>query len=175
VGSIQASEAVKSILGSGRTLRGRLLLFDALEMRFKEVKLEKSPDCPVCGLHPTITSLLEYDLPCSPPQGAVVPELAPAELKRQIDAGADIFVLDVRERHEFEISNVGGELIPMGEIPARAGELDNTRATVVVCRDGIRSALVVAFLQHEGFENVWSLRGGINAWAADVDPSIPRY
>lgn len=176
IGSIQAAETVKLIIDKGRTLSGRLLLFDGLEMTFREVSLEKNSDCPACGPNPTITELREHEETCArPAREAAVPEISAVELKRNIDAGEDIVLLDVREPHEFEIANLGGVLIPVRDVEARAGELDRERATVVLCRNGVRSAQVVAFLQRAGFEKVWNLRGGIKAWSDDVDPSVPKY
>ena len=104
-----------------------------------------------------------------------VPEIDSVELKRQLDAGEDVVILDVREPHEYEICNIGGHLIPMGEIPARVHELDSARPIVVMCRTGVRSAQIVEWLQQAGFERVANLRGGIHAWADEIDPSIPKY
>ncbi|MEE9270349.1 MAG: molybdopterin-synthase adenylyltransferase MoeB [Candidatus Krumholzibacteria bacterium] len=180
VGAIQASEAIKLILGFGETLAGRLLLFDAQMMKFRELEIHKNPDCPVCGDDPTITELIDYDEFCGiraeemAPQ-VEVPEMTARELKSRMDAGNQPFILDVREPHEYEICNLDGHLIPLAEIPARVHELDSAHDIVVYCRSGVRSASAVDFLRQAGFRKVWNLRGGILAWADDIDPSIPKY
>lgn len=180
IGAIQANETIKLILGIGDNLSGRLLLFDALGMSFRELRLEKNSNCPMCGTHRTIHELIDYDEFCDVGGKEVqidmaVPEIEPLDLKQKMDAGENIVVLDVREPHEYEICNIGGQLIPMGDIPARIQELDPDKDTVVMCRTGQRSATIVGFLQQSGFEKVWNLRGGIHGWADDVDPSIPKY
>jgi adenylyltransferase/sulfurtransferase len=179
IGSIQASETIKIILGRGETLSGRLLLFDALEMRFRELHLDRDPGCPVCGDNPGVTGLIDYDDFCGLAEAKettdVVPEIDPRGLKQRLDNGDDVLVVDVREPHEHNICNIGGTLIPMGEIPARAGELDASRDVVVYCRTGKRSAQVVSWLLQSGFEKVWNLTGGIHRWADEIDPSIPKY
>ncbi len=180
VGSIQAMETIKLILGKGDGLIGRLLLFDALQMRFREVKLRKNPECPVCGEHPTVTKLIDYYEFCgirgeeSAPT-VQVPEIEPRELKARLDRGDDLFVLDVREPHEFQICNINGHLIPLGELPRRAHELDSSREIVAHCRSGKRSAEAVDFLRKAGFRKIWNLKGGILAWSDQVDPSVPKY
>jgi sulfur-carrier protein adenylyltransferase/sulfurtransferase len=183
VGLIQATEAIKLILGSGDPLIGRLLLVDALGMKFRELKLRKNPDCVVCGTHPTVTKLIDYEEFCglggqekpvtSPPAG--VPEITVEELKQQLDAKQDVFVLDVREPHEYQICNINGHLIPLGDLPKRVEELDPTKETVVHCRSGGRSAKAVAFLQQAGFAKAKNLKGGILAWADRIDPKMPKY
>lgn len=180
IGAIQANETIKLITGAGETLAGRLLLLDALKMRFREVSLRRDPACPVCGEHPTIRELVDYDDLCGvgasgEVRDPAVPEIAPAEFKRRLDAGEAVFALDVREPYERNICDIGGVLIPVGQLPARLGELDPERETVVYCRRGHRSAHAVKFLQQRGFARVWNLRGGLHAWSDDVDPAVPKY
>lgn len=180
VGSLQAMETIKLILGTGDLLVGRLLLFDALSMRFRELKLRKNPECPVCGPHPTVTRLIDYYEFCgirgeeSAPT-VPVPEIEPRELKARLDRGDDLFILDVREPHEFQICNLRGHLIPLGELARRAHELDSSREIVAHCRSGKRSAEAVDFLRKAGFRKIWNLKGGILAWSDQVDPSVPKY
>src|SRR5262249_13609402 len=145
VGVIQATEVIKLILGSGDPLIGRLLLVDALGMKFRELKLRKNPDCPACGKHPTITKLIDYQefsgiRGHEAPVEATASEMQVEELKQRLDRGDDIFVLDVREPHEYQICNIGGHLIPLGELPNRVNELDTSREIVAHCRSGVRSA-----------------------------------
>ncbi len=180
VGVIQATEVIKLILGKGDPLIGRLLLIDALGMKFRELKLRKNPDCPACGTHPTITKLIDYNEFCGirgeeKPVEAGVPEIQVEELKRRLDAGDDLFVLDVREPHEYQICNINGHLIPLGDLPNRVHELDSSREIVAHCRSGVRSAKAVTFLQQAGFKKVHNLAGGILAWADRVDPRMPKY
>ena len=180
VGVIQATEAIKLILGKGDPLIGRLLLVDALGMKFRELKLRKNPDCPVCGKHPSITKLIDYNEFCGirgeeKPVEAGVPEIQVEELKRRLDAGEDVFVLDVREPHEYQICNINGYLIPLGDLPKRVHELDSSREIVAHCRSGARSAKAVDFLRQAGFKKVHNLAGGILAWADRVDPKMPKY
>jgi adenylyltransferase/sulfurtransferase len=184
VGALQATETVKLILGRGRPLIGRLLLVDALKMRFREVRLRKDPRCPICGEHPTIQELIDYEAFCGLPQAeeearreaGAVPELAVEELKRWLDDGRDVQVLDVREPYEWEIAHLDGAvLIPLGSLPERMSELDSAREYVVHCRTGGRSARAVALLRDAGFRKVWNLAGGIHAWAEKVDPKLPKY
>jgi sulfur-carrier protein adenylyltransferase/sulfurtransferase len=182
VGAIQAAETLKLSIGKGEPLVGRLLLFDALAMRFRELKLRKNPECPVCGGHPTITKLIDYEEFCgirgeesTSPAQAVVPEIAPRELKARLDRGDDLFILDVREPHEFQICNLGGHLIPLGELSRRVNELDSSREIVAHCRSGKRSAEAVEFLRSAGFRKVLNLKGGILAWSDEVDASVPKY
>jgi molybdopterin/thiamine biosynthesis adenylyltransferase/rhodanese-related sulfurtransferase len=180
VGVIQATEVIKLILGKGEPLIGRLLLVDALAMKFRELKLRKNPDCPVCGTHPTITKLIDYNEFCGirGEEALVetgVPEIQVEELKRRLDAGEDVFVLDVREPHEYQICNIGGHLIPLGDLPKRIHELDSSREIVAHCRSGARSAKAVNFLRQAGFRKVHNLSGGILAWADRVDPKMPKY
>ena len=180
VGSIQAMETIKLILGSGESLVGRLLLFDALRMRFRELKLRKNPDCPLCGEHPTVTKLIDYQEFCGirgqeAAPTVSVPEITPKELKARLDRGDDLFILDVREPHEYQICNLRGYLIPLGDLPRRASELDSSREIVAHCRSGKRSADAVDFLRQAGFRKIWNLKGGILAWSDEVDPKVPKY
>jgi sulfur-carrier protein adenylyltransferase/sulfurtransferase len=181
VGSIQAAEALKLIIGKGDPLIGRLLLFDALAMRFRELKLRKNPECPVCGAHPTVTKLIDYAEFCgirgeeAPAMVTNVPEISPRELKSRLDRGDDLFILDVREPHEYQICNLGGHLLPLGDLQRRVNELDSSREIVAHCRSGKRSAEAVDFLRKAGFRKVLNLKGGILAWSDEVDPSVPKY
>jgi sulfur-carrier protein adenylyltransferase/sulfurtransferase len=181
VGAIQAMETIKLILGRGEPLVGRLLVFDALAMRFRELKLRKNRECPVCGEHRTLTELIDYEQFCgirgeeAPAPGVQVPEITPRDLKARLDRGDDLFILDVREPHEYQISNLHGYLIPLGELPRRAHELDSSREIVAHCRSGKRSAEAVEFLRKAGFRKIWNLKGGILAWSDEVDPSVPKY
>jgi sulfur-carrier protein adenylyltransferase/sulfurtransferase len=180
VGVIQATETIKLILGQGDALIGRLLLVDALGMKFRELKLRKNPDCPACGKHPSITKLIDYNEFCGirGEEKLVevgVPEIPVEELKRRLDKGEDIFVLDVREPHEYQICNINGYLIPLGDLPKRVHELDSSREIVAHCRSGARSAKAVDFLRQAGFKKVHNLAGGILAWADRVDPKMPKY
>ena len=180
IGIIQATEAIKLILGNGDPLIGRLLLVDALGMKFRELRLRRNPDCPVCGNHPTVTKLIDYQEFCGirgeeKPVIAQVPEMQPQELKRRLDAGDDIFVLDVREPHEYQICNLQGHLIPLGDLSKRDHELDSSREIVAHCKMGGRSAKAVEFLRQAGFKKVWNLAGGITAWSDKVDPKVPKY
>jgi sulfur-carrier protein adenylyltransferase/sulfurtransferase len=181
VGSIQAMETIKLIIGRGRTLMGRLLLFDALEMSFREFKLRKNPNCPICGEHRTIYELIDYYEFCgvrgeeAPVPDLKVPEISPRELKARLDGGDDLFILDVREPHEYQICNLKGHLIPLGELPRRVHELDSSREIVAHCRSGKRSAEAVDFLRKAGFRKIRNLKGGILAWSDEVDPTVPKY
>src|SRR5579859_5559369 len=159
VGIIQATETIKLILGAGDPLIGRLLLVDALGMRFRELKLRKNPECPICGPNRSIHALIDYQEFCGirgeeEPVSQNVPEIQPEELKRRLDAGEDIFVLDVREPHEYQICNLGGYLIPVNDLPKRVNELDSSRQIVAHCKMGGRSAKAVEFLKQAGFKNV---------------------
>jgi molybdopterin/thiamine biosynthesis adenylyltransferase/rhodanese-related sulfurtransferase len=180
VGVIQATETIKLILGNGDSLIGRLLLIDALGMKFRELKLRKNPDCPACGTHRTITKLIDYNEFCGirgeeSQVDVNVPEMQVEELKQKLDAGEDLYVLDVREPHEYQICNIGGHLIPLGDLPKRVNELDSSREIVAHCRSGARSAKAVNFLKQAGFKKVRNLAGGILAWADRVDPKMPKY
>ncbi|HYU46263.1 MAG TPA: molybdopterin-synthase adenylyltransferase MoeB [Terriglobales bacterium] len=180
VGVIQATETIKLILGAGDSLAGRLLLIDALGMKFRELKLRKNPDCPACGKHRTITKLIDYEEFCGirgqeEPAGNDVPAISVEELKKKLDAKADVFVLDVREPHEYQICNLKGYLIPVGDLPKRVNELDSSREIIAHCRSGVRSAKAVNFLRRSGFKKVYNLTGGILAWADRIDPTMPKY
>ncbi|MGC2322737.1 MAG: rhodanese-like domain-containing protein, partial [Terriglobales bacterium] len=177
---IQATETVKLILGKGEPLIGRVLLVDALGMKFRQLKLRKNPECPVCGAHPTITKLIDYQEFCGirgeeAPVTTKVPEIQPEELKQRLDAGEDIFILDVREPHEYQICNLNGYLIPLGDLPQRVHELDSSREIVAHCRSGVRSGKAVEFLRQAGFRKVKNLAGGVLAWSDRVDPKMPKY
>src|ERR1700683_4653977 len=181
VGSLQAIEAIKLILGNGEPLVGRLLLFDALAMRFRELKLKKNPACPLCGEHWTITKLIDYEEFCgirgeeAPAAATDVPEITPVDLKARLERGDDLFILDVREPHEYQICNLNGYLIPLGDLPKRVNELDSSREIVAHCRSGKRSADAVNFLKQAGFRKIWNLKGGVLAWSDEVDRSMPKY
>jgi adenylyltransferase/sulfurtransferase len=180
VGVMQATEAIKLILGAGDPLVGRLLLVDSLAMKFRELKLRKNPDCPVCGTHRTINQLIDYNEFCGirgeeKPVDNQVPTISVEELKRRKDAGEDVFVLDVREPHEYQICNIQGYLIPLNDLPKRVHELDSSREIVAHCRSGVRSAKAVEFLRQSGFTKIRNLTGGILAWADKIDPSMPKY
>jgi sulfur-carrier protein adenylyltransferase/sulfurtransferase len=181
VGAIQAMETIKLILGTGEPLAGRLLLFDALAMRFRELRLRKNPACPICGEHRTIDKLIDYEEFCgirgeeAVPVTNGIPEMTPRELKTRLDRGDDLYILDVREPHEYQICNLRGNLIPLGQLPNRVNELDSSREIVAHCRSGKRSADAVEFLRKAGFQKVWNLKGGILAWSDEVDPSVPKY
>ena len=181
VGAIQAMETIKLILKTGEPLAGRLLLFDALAMRFRELRLRKNPACPICGEHRTIDKLIDYEEFCgirgeeAVPVTTGIPEITPRELKTRLDRGDDLYILDVREPHEYQICNLRGNLIPLGQLPNRVNELDSSREIVAHCRSGKRSADAVEFLRKAGFQKVWNLKGGILAWSDEVDPSVPKY
>ncbi|HYG98377.1 MAG TPA: molybdopterin-synthase adenylyltransferase MoeB [Terriglobales bacterium] len=180
LGVIQATEVIKLILGRGQSLIGRLLLVDALGMNFRELKLRKNPDCPACGTHRTVDKLIDYNQFCGirgeeSSVNATLPEIQPEELKQRLDRGDDVFVLDVREPHEYQICNLGGYLIPLNELPKRVHELDSSREIVAHCKMGGRSAKAVEFLRQAGFTKVRNLTGGITAWADRVDRTMPKY
>ncbi len=201
VGSLQALEAIKLLLGEGETLLGRLLLFDALALRFRELRLRKNPECPVCGEHPSITELIDYEDFCGlrpapapagdtvaagagGPEGADVAsdalpsELTARELKQLVDAGVELELVDIREPYEWAIANLepyGARLIPMGQLGQRLDELQRGRPVVLYCHSGQRSARALAALAQAGLTGISHLKGGITAWSVDVDPSLPRY
>ena len=184
IGVLQAIETVKLILGIGDVLIGRLLLFDALKMRFREMKLRKNPDCPMCGKHRTITGLIDYEQFCGAParEGPVhqeapkVPEITCVDLKKKIDTKKAFVLIDVREPHEFQISRIpGSTLIPLGDVPKRWQEIPSDQEIVIHCKAGVRSAKALLFLQQQGYKNLLNLKGGIDAWSEEVDPSLPRY
>ncbi|MCC6586530.1 MAG: molybdopterin-synthase adenylyltransferase MoeB [Bryobacterales bacterium] len=183
IGVIQATEAVKLIIGKGEPLVGRLLLYDALGMKFRELKLRRNPECPMCGDHRTIHKLIDYHQFCGIPQQAPAPEPGVSEteievtaLKTKIDRGDEFVLVDVREPHEFQIGRIpGSRLIPLGELPKRMNELNVGDEIVVHCKSGMRSAKAQTLLQQSGFKNVKNLKGGILAWSDKVDPSVPKY
>jgi sulfur-carrier protein adenylyltransferase/sulfurtransferase len=181
VGSLQALETIKLIIGRGESLAGRLVLFDALAMRFRELKLRKNAHCPMCGTSRKIHQLIDYNEFCgirgeeAPETHLHVPEITARELKERLDRGEDIFILDVREPHEYQICSLKGHLIPLGELAQRVHELDSAREIVAHCKMGGRSAKAVDFLRQAGFRKVYNLRGGILSWSTEVDPSVPRY
>jgi molybdopterin/thiamine biosynthesis adenylyltransferase/rhodanese-related sulfurtransferase len=181
IGSIQAMETIKLILGTGEPLVGRLLLFDALAMRLRELKLKRNPECPVCGDHRTITKLIDYEEFCgirgeeAPAMTDGISEITARELKMRQDRGDKLFILDVREPHEYQICNLNGKLIPLGELPRRVNELDSSVEMVVHCKSGKRSADAIRFLQTAGFKKLSNLKGGVLAWADEVDPKMPKY
>lgn len=179
IGTIQATEAIKLILGQGEPLIGRLLLYDALDMTFDELILRKDPDCPVCGLNPSVTQLIDYVQFCGlDPAEALEPvwEISPVELKRRLENGSRLALVDVREPHEWDIVHLEGALlIPQNELTARMNELDSADEIVLYCRSGERSSRALNLLRDAGFGRLKNLRGGINAWSRSVDPSLPEY
>lgn len=185
IGTIQATEALKLILGIGAPLVGRFLVYDALTMRFRNLKLPKDPDCPVCGVHPTITELRESDGYCSTEQGdnrhasqtkGTTSEMTVRELKARMDGGRAPVILDVREPFEAAICRIqGSRLISLGELPRRLDELDPAAEIVVYCKSGVRSARAVAFLREKGFSRATNLAGGILNWISEIDQSLARY
>ena len=181
IGAIQANETIKVILGAPDIMVNRLLLFDAWRMRFRELKLRKNPDCPVCGDHPTIKELIDYEQFCgiTPPAETktTMDEISATQLKQRLDKGDDIQIIDVREPHEYEIGQIpNSKLIPLGQILNRMNEIDPDRETVVHCKMGGRSAKAIDALQRSGFPGkLVNLRGGITAWSDEVDPRVPKY
>ena len=183
VGVIQATEVIKLILGNGQPLIGRLLLVDALNMRFRELKLRKNPECPVCGTNPTVTELIDYQqfcgiVPETPQESSVkngIPQITVKELKSRLDAGDDLQLIDVREPYEFQIAQIGGKLIPQNDVPQRLAEIDRDREVVVHCRSGARSQRIAEFLKQNGYTRVANLAGGILAWSDEIDPKIQKY
>jgi molybdopterin/thiamine biosynthesis adenylyltransferase/rhodanese-related sulfurtransferase len=181
IGTIQATETIKLILGVGESLAGRLLLVDALTMQFRTVRVKRDPQCPACGTR-TITELIDYDEFCGTRGGELpndpydVEEITPAELAARLDGGADLDLIDVREPGEWDVAHLpAARLIPLGQLPGMIGTLDPSREVVVMCRSGRRSADAVRRLQKAGFTRVKNLAGGILRWSDDVDPSVPRY
>ncbi len=184
IGVIQATETIKIILGRGSTLAGRLLLYDAMDMKFREVKLRRDPACPACGDHPTIHEVVEYEQFCGLPptetkeeeEALAEDDITPAQLKQMMDKNPDLFVLDVREPYEIAICRIEGTWeIPLGQIPQRFAEVPKDRDVVVHCKLGARSAQAVEFLKSRGYANVKNLAGGIIRWIDDVDESLNKY
>ncbi|HWF08238.1 MAG TPA: molybdopterin-synthase adenylyltransferase MoeB [Bryobacteraceae bacterium] len=183
IGLIQATETVKLILGIGQPLVGRLMLYDALNMKFRELKLRKNPECPVCGDHPSVTALIDYVQFCGVPhqEGPAEPvaasgDIEPTEVKARLDRGEKFQFIDVREPHEYQICRIPGTtLIPLGDLPKRVGELDPDAELIAHCKSGVRSGKAVDFLRQAGFKNARNMKGGITAWSDKVDPSVPKY
>jgi sulfur-carrier protein adenylyltransferase/sulfurtransferase len=183
IGVMQAIEAIKLIIGIGEPLIGRLVSFDALKMRYKEFKVRRDPNCPICGDHPTIHELIDYEQFCGIPQADAeaekemdVPTINPIELKKMFDRKADFVLIDVREPFEYDICRIDrAQLIPLGELPARLSELDSADEIVIHCKSGSRSAKALRILQEAGFKKVLNLEGGITAWSDQVDPTVPKY
>ncbi len=178
IGSIQALETIKLILGKGNTLIGRLILFDALQFTFRELKLHKDPECPVCGEHPSVTELIDYEAFCGVGAEPMYdgPEVNATDLARELKENSELVLIDVREPLEWEICHIDGTtLIPLGQLPERLNELDGHKEIVTHCHTGVRSMQALEILKAAGFTKVRSLAGGIDAWSTDVDPSVPRY
>jgi adenylyltransferase/sulfurtransferase len=183
VGVIQATEVIKLILGKGSPLIGRLLLVDALSMRFRELKLRKNHECPVCGDNPTVKELIDYQhfcgiVPETKEEKAMkngIPQLNVKELKQRIDGGEDVFILDVREPYEYQIAQIGGKLIPQNDVPQRLSEIPRDREIVVQCRSGARSQRIAELLKQSGYTQVVNLAGGILAWSDEIDPTVQKY
>jgi adenylyltransferase/sulfurtransferase len=182
VGTIQATEVIKLILGLGHTLVGRLLLYDALSMTFEEVRLRKNPHCAICGPNPTVTRLIDYEEFCGVPghdhevESATQWDITPQELAARLQQGNHLRVIDVREPHEWEISHIeSAQLIPLGQLAARMNELDSAEEIILHCKTGARSLRALELLYTAGFRKLKNLKGGINAWARDVDPRLPTY
>lgn len=187
IGLIQATEAVKIICGIGRTLVGRLLVYDALQMTFRELKLRKDPDCPVCGKNPTITKLIDYEIFCGLGRGGAqahaaanggVEEISVQDLKRKLDKKEDFVLIDVREPFEHQIAKIpGAKLIPLGQIESRISEIESYKGKEIVahCHHGGRSRRALEFLKSRGFKNLKNVAGGIDDWSVEIDHSVPRY
>ncbi len=183
VGVIQATEVIKLILGEGEPLIGRLLLVDALKLKFRELKLRKNLECPVCGSNPTVKQLIDYNQFCGIPQADGkepkminnIPQMSVKELKTKLDNGEKPFILDVREPFEYQIANIGGALVPMNDVPARLSEIPRDQEIVVQCKSGGRSQKVAEFLAQQGYTRLSNLTGGILAWAGEIDQSVTKY
>lgn len=181
IGCIQANETIKLLIGGGEPLINRLLLFDAWKMRFRELKLNKDANCPICGKNPTIRELIDYEDFCGlkppPEQEEPIEEITALELKKRFDAHADLQIIDIREPHELAIGKLPNtKAIPLGQLARRQSELDPSRDTIVVCKIGTRSVLAIRALRDAGYSGrLLNLKDGINAWASDVDPSIAKY
>jgi adenylyltransferase/sulfurtransferase len=176
IGVVQATEAVKLIMGIGEPLIGRLLHFDALKVTFRELKLRPDPQCPVCGENPTVFAPIDYDQFCGTRDAATIPGISVHELKAKMDAREAFELIDVREPFEFEIARIdGAKLIPLGEIAERADDLHREQMFIVHCHSGLRSAQAVRLLKQRGFANVYNLEGGIDAWSDFIDSTVPKY
>ncbi len=176
IGMLQAIETLKLILGIGEVLVGRLLHFDALKVKFRELNLRRDPQCPVCGENPTIFSPIDYEQFCGVRDEGAIPGISPHELKRRMDTGEPFELIDVREPFEYEIARIdGAKLIPLGEIAERLDELQREQPIIVHCHSGKRSAQAVGLLQQRGFAKVYNLEGGIDAWSEQIDSNVPKY
>ena len=183
VGVIQATEVIKLILGKGETLVGRLLLVDSLKMRFRELKLRKNPECPICGTNRTIHALIDYQQFCGitperkedQTEKNGIPQISVKDLKSRIDSGEEIYLIDVREPFEYAIANLGGKLIPQNDVAQRLGEIDRDREVIVHCKGGVRSQKIAEYLKQQGYQRVINVAGGILAWADQVDPTMKKY
>src|SRR5436190_5261773 len=176
IGLLQTIEAIKLIIGIGEPLVGRLLHFDALKVKFRELNLRRDPECPVCGENPTIFSPIDYEQFCGARDEEAIPKMSANELKQKMDAREPFELIDVREPFEYEIARIdGAKLIPLGEISERLDELSGERPIVVHCHSGTRSAQAARLLQQRGFANVYNLEGGIDAWSDQIDPNVPKY
>jgi len=183
IGIVQATETVKLILGRGETLIGRLMLYDAMNMKVREMKLRKSPECPICGPNRTIHELIDYHQFCGVPKQPAQPEPVAAGgeidavgLKELLDRNHNFVLIDVREPHEYQICRIpNAKLIPLGDLPRRVRELDPAAEYVIHCRSGVRSAKACTVLRDAGFRSVRNMAGGILAWSDKVDPSVPKY
>lgn len=184
IGVMQAIEAIKLLTGIGEPILGRLIHFDALQMKFREFKLRRDPKCPVCSDHPTITDLIDYEVFCGVPQAVAAaeaeegaaPSITVHELKRKIDAGDPFLLLDIRETYEYDIVRMpGAKLIPPGDLPARLSELDSAQEIALICKTGKRSVSALRLLQEAGFTKLLNVSGGIDAWASEVDSTVARY
>jgi adenylyltransferase/sulfurtransferase len=178
VGLIQATEVVKLILGLGETLKGRLLLYDALAMRFRELRLRRNPECPVCGENPSVKELIDYHQFCGVARAPAASggDIEPVEVKRKLDRGEDFVFIDVREPHEHQICRIpAARLIPLGDLPKRLAEIDAAREIVLHCKSGVRSGKAATLLRESGFQRVLNMKGGILAWSDSVDPSVAKY
>jgi adenylyltransferase/sulfurtransferase len=181
VGSIQVTEAIKVLTGVGDPLVGRLMIYDALEMTYRSVKVRKDPECPLCGKNPTITELIDYEAFCGTvsdeaQQAAAGSTITPTELKQMMDSGDDFLLVDVREPAEWEIVRLpGAVLIPKGELPSKLAELPQNKPVIAYCKTGIRSAEALALLKNAGFADAKHVQGGVSAWATQVDKTQPIY
>jgi len=176
IGTLQAIETIKLIVGIGEPLVGRLLYFDALKVKFRELNLRRDADCPVCGENPTIFSPIDYEQFCGGQADLAIPAMSVQKLKEKMDAREPFDLIDVREAFEYEIARIdGAKLIPLGEIAGRADELKREQMIVVHCHSGARSAEAVRLLQQRGFTNVYNLEGGIEAWSEEIDHTVPKY
>ena len=175
IGTIQATEVIKLLLGKGNPLIGRVLMVDGLNMKMNELTLRKDPNCAVCGEKPTVTSLIDYEEFCGGHSVEMNDEISVEELNQRMKAGEEIVLLDVRQQFEYDIANLNGVLIPLGELPSRLKELDPSKEIVVYCHTGNRSGRAVAFMRQQGFSRARNLVGGIEAWSRKIDKSVPRY